>query len=99
MLCALAVAAGTLLLSAVMGVIIVAVVSVLSTILAAPAALALFGSSVARGGPSARTAGGQRAPRSRSLIERGTLARDRHRRARGAAGSRLAGPLPAHGSA
>jgi putative drug exporter of the RND superfamily len=51
MLCALAVAAGTLLLSAVVGVIVVATVSVLSTIAAAPAALTLFGARVARGGP------------------------------------------------
>jgi RND superfamily putative drug exporter len=56
MLCALAVAAGTLLLSAVVGVIIVAAVSVVSTIVAAPAALALCGRHVAKGavghGPS-----------------------------------------------
>jgi RND superfamily putative drug exporter len=51
MLCALAVAAGTLLLSAVVGVIVVAAVSVVSTIVAAPAALTLFGMHVARGGP------------------------------------------------
>ena len=51
MLCALAVAAGTLLLSAVVGVIVVAAVSVVSTIVAAPAALALLGSRVASGGP------------------------------------------------
>jgi len=51
MLCALAVAAGTLLLSAVVGVIVVAAVSVVSTIVAAPAALTLFGRHVARGGP------------------------------------------------
>lgn len=51
MLCALAVAAGTLLLSAVVGVIVVAAVSVMSTIVAAPAALTLFGARVARGGP------------------------------------------------
>jgi len=51
MLSALAVAAGTLLLSAVVGVIVVAAVSVVSTILAAPAALTLFGRHVARGGP------------------------------------------------
>ncbi|HWF51528.1 MAG TPA: MMPL family transporter [Solirubrobacteraceae bacterium] len=55
MLCALAVAAGTLLLSAVVGVIIVAAVSVVSTILAAPAALALMGRRVAGG----RVAGGR----------------------------------------
>lgn len=47
MLCALAVAAGTLLLSAVVGVIVVAAVSVVGTILAAPAALALCGRHVA----------------------------------------------------
>jgi RND superfamily putative drug exporter len=50
MLCALAVAAGTLLLSAVVGVIVVAAVSVVSTIVAAPAALALCGRHVAKGG-------------------------------------------------
>ena len=48
MLCALAVAAGTLLLSAVVGVIVVAAVSVVSTIVAAPAALTLLGTHVAR---------------------------------------------------
>jgi RND superfamily putative drug exporter len=53
MLCALAVAAGTLLLSAVVGVIVVAAVSVLSTVLVAPAALALCGRYVAKGGPPA----------------------------------------------
>jgi putative drug exporter of the RND superfamily len=47
MLCALSVAAGTLLLSAVVGVIVVAAASVVSTILAAPAALVLLGRRVA----------------------------------------------------
>ena len=56
MLCALAVASGTLLLSAVVGVIVVAAVSVVATVLAAPAALALFGGYVARGGRRARGA-------------------------------------------
>ena len=61
MLCALAVAAGTLLLSAVVGVIIVAAVSVVSTILAAPAALSLFGRHVGRGGlPRTRASVAQR---------------------------------------
>ena len=50
MLCALAVAAGTLLLSAVVGVIIVAAVSVASTLLAAPAGLVLLGRRMARRG-------------------------------------------------
>jgi RND superfamily putative drug exporter len=55
MLCALAVAAGTLLLSAVVGVIVVAAVSVVSTIVAAPAALALCGAHVAKGGTRGAT--------------------------------------------
>lgn len=48
MMCALAVAAGTLLLSAVVAVIIVAAISVASTVLAAPAALALLGGRLGR---------------------------------------------------
>ncbi|HWC87937.1 MAG TPA: MMPL family transporter [Solirubrobacteraceae bacterium] len=80
MLCALAVAAGTLLLSAVVGVIIVAAVSVASTILAAPAALALWGRHVVKGAAtrpataSARPAAASARPAasgaSRSLIAR-----------------------------
>ena len=47
MACALTVATGTLLLSAVIGVIVVAALSVAGTVLAAPAALTLFGRGVA----------------------------------------------------
>ncbi|HWF56393.1 MAG TPA: MMPL family transporter [Solirubrobacteraceae bacterium] len=50
MLLALAVAAGTLLLSAVVGVIIVAAASVVGTVLAVPAALTLFGHRIRRHG-------------------------------------------------
>jgi RND superfamily putative drug exporter len=50
MLVALAVSAGTLLLSAVVGVIVVAAVSVVSTVLAAPAALTLIGHRIPRRG-------------------------------------------------
>lgn len=75
MLCALAVAAGTLLLSAVVGVIIVAAVSVVSTILAAPAALALMGRRVAGGrvggGLAARKAGGRGITRPRNAKHTG----------------------------
>jgi RND superfamily putative drug exporter len=77
MLCALAVAAGTLLLSAVVGVIVVAAVSVVSTILVAPATLALCGRYVAKGGPQGPH----------------TVAGDRRHRHRGAAGPRLAGAV------
>jgi RND superfamily putative drug exporter len=48
MLTALVVSAGTLLLSAVLGVIVVAMVSVVGTVVACPAALTLFGRHVAR---------------------------------------------------
>ncbi|MEA2266630.1 MAG: putative drug exporter of the superfamily, partial [Solirubrobacteraceae bacterium] len=48
MLCALVVSAGTLLLSAVLGVIVVVVLGVLSTVIAAPAALLLMGPRVRR---------------------------------------------------
>ncbi len=48
MLCALIVSAGTLLLSAVLGVVVVVVLGVLSTIIAAPAALVLLGPRVRR---------------------------------------------------
>jgi RND superfamily putative drug exporter len=50
MLLALTVAAGTLLLSAVIGVIVVAAISVLATLLAAPAALTLWGRHIRRHG-------------------------------------------------
>jgi RND superfamily putative drug exporter len=53
MLVALTVSAGTLLLSAVVGVIIVATISVVSTVLAAPAALTLLGHRIARRGEGA----------------------------------------------
>ena len=69
MLCALAVAAGTLLLSAVVGVIVVAAVSVVSTILVAPATLALCGRYVAKGGPQGPHTVATGA-RSRSLLAR-----------------------------
>lgn len=48
MLCALIVSAGTLLLSAVLGVVVVVVLGVFSTIIAAPAALVLLGGHVRR---------------------------------------------------
>ncbi len=48
MLCALVVSAGTLLLSAVLGVVVVVVVGVLGTVVAAPAALVLLGPRVRR---------------------------------------------------
>ncbi|MGI8801259.1 MAG: MMPL family transporter [Solirubrobacteraceae bacterium] len=48
MLCALVVSAGTLLLSAVLGVIVVVVIGVLGTVVVAPAALVVFGRHVRR---------------------------------------------------
>ncbi len=61
MLCALIVSAGTLLLSAVLGVVVVVVLGVFSTVIAAPAALVLLGPRVRRyrrGGRAAPVGGG-----------------------------------------
>ena len=58
MLCALVVSAGTLLLSAIVGVVVVAALGVLGTVVAAPAALVLLGRRVSRRGLRRRTAAG-----------------------------------------